>query len=72
MEYDFFYNVCPSKTYILLGADIMPKIEIKNMEYFLDSVIIIIIFLFIVFLCFFIDKKWSKKIKKFLNVNNMI
>lgn len=61
----FLYNVCPSKTYILVGADIMPKIEITNIEYFLESMVIMSVVILIIFLCFFINKKWYKKIKKF-------
>lgn len=43
----------------------MPKIEITNIDYFLDSMLIISPFLFIIFLCFFINKKWKQKIKDF-------
>ncbi len=43
----------------------MPKIEITNINYFLDSMLTISLFLFIIFLCFFNNKKCKQKIKDF-------
>ncbi len=44
----------------------MPKIEIINKDYFIVSLIRFSILFFVLFLVFFIEKKWYKKIIKFL------